>query len=149
MKKILYNRPDGGLSIIKPIISQDDPAGFTEQQALERALVKDVPSYAINVRVVDNLNFADKTFRNAWVDAGITDMPKARTIHRDNLRALRAPKFGPLDIEWMKYITTGDAVRAAFTEAKRQALRDALAFSGIDSAQTPEELKTAIPDCLK
>ena len=67
------------------------------------------------------------------------DMAKAREIHKTNIRAAREPKLAELDIEFQKALETG----ASTTDivAKKQALRDAPADSGIDAATTPDELK--------
>ena len=67
------------------------------------------------------------------------DMAKAREIHKTNIRSARAPKLAELDIEFQKALETG----ASTTDivAKKQALRDAPADSGIASASTADELK--------
>ena len=67
------------------------------------------------------------------------DMAKAREIHKTNIRAARTPKLAELDIEFQKALETG----ASTTDivAKKQALRDAPADSGIASASTADELK--------
>ena len=68
------------------------------------------------------------------------DMPKARDIHRDQIRLTRKDKLVELDIEFQKAQETGaDATNIV---AKKQALRDAPADSGIDSATTTDELKS-------
>lgn len=67
MQKIVYTRPDGGVSIITPIIMRNDPSGFTEEMALKRALGKDVPKNATNVHVVDADSIpTDRSSRDAW-----------------------------------------------------------------------------------
>ena len=67
------------------------------------------------------------------------DMAKAREIHKTNIREARTPKLAELDIEFQKALETG----ASTTDivAKKQALRDAPADSGIASASTADELK--------
>ena len=67
------------------------------------------------------------------------NMAKAREIHKTNIRQARAPKLAELDIEFQKALETG----ASTTDivAKKQALRDAPADSGIASASTADELK--------
>ena len=67
------------------------------------------------------------------------DMAKAREIHKTNIRIARTPKLAELDIEFQKALETG----ASTTDivAKKQALRDAPADSGIASASTADELK--------
>ena len=67
------------------------------------------------------------------------DMAKAREIHKTNIRTARTPKLAELDIEFQKALESG----ASTTDivAKKQALRDAPADSGIASASTADELK--------
>jgi len=92
---------------------------------------------------------ADRTFRGAWQFNGSAveiDMAKARDIHRDNLRAERAPKLAKLDVDYMKaleqgYVTTTIA-------AEKQALRDVTADARIEAAATPDALKALTLDSL-
>ena len=67
------------------------------------------------------------------------DMAKAREIHKDKIRAARAEKFKELDIEFQKALETG----ASTTDivAKKNALRDAPADSGIAAASDADALK--------
>ena len=67
------------------------------------------------------------------------DMAKAREIHKTNIRIAREPKLAELDIEFQKALETG----ASTTDivAKKQALRDAPADSGIAAASDADELK--------
>ena len=67
------------------------------------------------------------------------DMAKAREIHKNNIRRAREPKLAELDVEFQKALETG----ASTTDivAKKQALRDAPADSGITNATTTDELK--------
>ena len=67
------------------------------------------------------------------------DMTKAREIHKTNIRNARTPKFAELDIEFQKALETG----ASTTDivAKKQALRDAPADSGIAAASDTDALK--------
>ena len=67
------------------------------------------------------------------------DMAKAREIHKTNIRAARTPKLAELDVEFQKALETG----ASTTDivAKKQALRDAPADSGIAAASDADALK--------
>ena len=67
------------------------------------------------------------------------DMAKAREIHKDNIRIARTEKFKELDIEFQKALETGTSTTDIV--AKKQALRDAPADSGIDSASDADALK--------
>ena len=67
------------------------------------------------------------------------DMAKAREIHKKNIRIARLPKLQELEVEFQKAQETG----ASTTDivAKKQALRDAPADSGITSASDADALK--------
>ena len=67
------------------------------------------------------------------------DMAKAREIHKTNIRTARTPKLAELDIEFQKALETG----ASTTDivAKKQALRDAPADSGMAAASDTDALK--------
>ena len=151
MRKIIYTRPDGGLSVVGPVINTTPPEQITEAQAEQRAWAK-LPKDAINPRFVEESEVpTDRAFRNAWVDTGTVavDMPKAREIHKDNLRRQRAPLLVSLDVDYQRADERGDTAEKARVAAKKQALRDATADPSIAAAKTPEELKAAIPEALK
>ena len=67
------------------------------------------------------------------------DMAKAKELHKINIRDARTPKLAELDIEFQKALETG----ASTTDivAKKQALRDAPADSGIAAASDEAALK--------
>tara|TARA_A100001391_G_scaffold135808_1_gene94511 strand:- start:528 stop:788 length:261 start_codon:yes stop_codon:yes gene_type:complete len=67
------------------------------------------------------------------------DMAKAREIHKNKIRQARASKLAELDIEFQKALETGSSTTEIV--AKKQALRDAPADSGIAAASDAEALK--------
>ena len=84
----------------------------------------------------------DRTFRGAWQfngDVVEVDMSKARDIHKDNLRAERAPRLEALDVDYMKALEAGSG--AADIAAKKKTLRDIPTDSRIADASTPDALK--------
>ena len=68
------------------------------------------------------------------------DMAKAREIHKNNIRVAREGKFKELDVKFTKALETGAST--SDIAAKRQALRDAPADSGIADANDTDALKT-------
>ena len=68
-----------------------------------------------------------------------TDMAKAREVHKNNIREARKPKLAELDIEFQKALETSADTSAIV--AKKNALRDAPADSGIASASDEAALK--------
>lgn len=151
MQRIVYTNSEGGTSICTPVVSRDDPEGFSEDDALKRAY-KDIPPDATNVHVVEFVELPqDRYFRNAWSTDGkavSVDMDKARSIHKDRLRAMRAPKLAALDVDYDKADESGDATAKKAIAAKKQALRDVTKDAAIAAATTPDELKAAIPAVL-
>lgn len=152
MRKIVYTRPDGGISIVTPIInSYPVREEITEAEAEQRAWAK-LPADAIGPRFVDDGGIPlDRTFRNAWEDNGgvKVNMPKAREIHKDFLRGLRKPKLAALDVEYQIADESGNVALKSSISAKKQALRDVTDDPAIVAARNPAELKVVIPAILK
>lgn len=158
MKKIIYTRPDGGLSVVHPVINTVPvPEDITEQQALQRAIDKlpldELTGEVVAHQIVDESTIpTDRTFRNAWVAAAgavIHDMAKAREIQKNTLRTLRAPKLEALDVAYMRALEVGNTAAAAAIVVQKQVLRDVTADPAIASARTPEALAAVVPDVLK
>ena len=68
-----------------------------------------------------------------------TDMAKAREVHKNNIRLARTPKLAELDVEFQKALETSSSTTDIV--AKKQALRDAPAASGISTAASEADLK--------
>ena len=66
-------------------------------------------------------------------------MAVAKEIHKNNIRNARTPKLAELDIEFQKAQET--SADTSSIVAKKQALRDAPAASGITTASNITELK--------
>lgn len=116
-------------------------AHFFERNGLKEEDVTEIPD---NWTPPDG----DRAFRNAWVmNAGRVevDMPKAREVMREKMRAARVPLLDALDADYLRADETGDAATKATVTARKQALRDVTAIPAIDSARTPDELKAAWP----
>lgn len=74
----------------------------------------------------------------------IINMNKAKAIAHEARRAARAAEFEPHDAVIMRQIPGADAAAA---EAARQEIRDKYAAlqTQMDAAQTPEQLKSLMP----
>jgi len=84
----------------------------------------------------------DRTFRGAWQfngNAVEVDMAAALAIHKDNLRAERAPRLADLDVAYMKALEAGTG--ATEIAAQKQTLRNITNDARIAAASTPDELK--------
>lgn len=104
---------------------------------------------AIKFRLVHESEVpADRDFRDALVDDGKAlahDMERAREIHRERLRAERAPMLAKLDVDAIRAQTESrDEVALAGVIAEKQRLRDITADPRIEAATTIEELKAIV-----
>ena len=147
MRKIIFTRPDGGLSVVHPVINTIGEAdGFTEAQAEQRAWDK-LPVDAINPQFVEETEIpTDRTFRNAWkAGAGKVehDIPKTKLLAHDARRIARTQEFEPFDAVIMKQIPGADAA-AAEQSRKDIRVKYALIQEAIDQAQTTEQMKSAL-----
>lgn len=149
MKYFLLKNVDGGVQVMQ-MVPQEDGRYSTPDEEVAKwrpSKQKEVQSW----REIEPGHLPkDRSFRDAWSDGGKTvdvDMPKARGIHRDRLRALRAPKLAALDIEMTQAFNSKEKQIAI--DAKRQALRAVTDDHAIDAAETPEELLAVLPDALK
>lgn len=111
-----------------------------------------IPKNATNVHELSEdwvIPDIDRAYRDAWVTDGKTvsvDMAKAREVHKDKLRDLRAPLLAAADVEMLKAYK--DRALQDTIEAKRQQLRDVTTDPMIAAARTPNELRAAIPSVL-
>jgi len=76
------------------------------------------------------------------------NIEKARDIHRDNIRRIRALELAALDTAYMKALESGDTAKQEEVRQKKQVLRDLPSCSGICTATTCEELCNHWPDEL-
>ena len=84
----------------------------------------------------------DRTFRGAWEfngNAVEVDMAAALAIHKDNLRAERAPRLDQLDIDFMQALEAGTSTTQIATD--KQTLRDITDDARLAAATTPDALK--------
>jgi len=141
MSKIIFNY-EGTISIIHP--TPEALQIMTIEQIAEKDVPVGVSTYSI---VEDSVIPTDRTFRNSWVGVGIgttggiisEDMTKAKELHKAKIREARVDKFTALDIEYQRATETSADTSAIV--AKKQALRDAPAASGISTASNTTELK--------
>lgn len=80
MRKIIYERPDGGVSIVHPAFNIDETKGWTDADSEQRAFDK-LPADALNPRFIEAVEIPpDRTFRNAWKADLTVDFVKAKDI---------------------------------------------------------------------
>jgi len=136
--KIMISRTDGGVSIMTMVRDGADVA-----VQLEKWKGIHPGEYASHRVAEDHEVPADRTFRNAWTDAGgkiAHDMPKAKELRKNQLRAERAPLLEALDVEYLRAVEAKDQAKQAAIAAKKQSLRDITADPRITNAQTVTDL---------
>ena len=92
---------------------------------------------------------SDRTFRGAWQFNGSAvevDMDAAKVIHKDALRAARAPLLAALDVAYMRALEISGSTLSIATD--KQALRDVTSDARIAAATTPDALKALTLDAL-
>ena len=147
MSKIIYTQSNGVISIITPVPGAINP-NTGKEYTMQEIADKDVPAGISTYSIVDDSKVpTDRTFRGAWVgnSVGVStativeDMTKAKELHKNNIRLARSPKLTELDIEYQRATETSADTSAIV--AKKQALRDAPAASGITTAVNTTDLK--------
>lgn len=142
MTKIIYTRPDGGVSVVSPAPAFMAKFG-SEELALAALRAKVVPSDATDVIEVDEGSIpTDREFRDAWNHAGGVfgmDMPKARAIQEQRIdRAKRNVAHDIIEREILGENVAGD----------KAALQAINVKSAIDNAADIAALKAAWPPGL-
>lgn len=154
---VLITLEDGRVAVMTLILHDGRNSFPLDDARVDREIARDAGIKSMGSPVVtwrhtvpDNLP-TDRYFRDAWRDgSGVVsiDMTAAREVHKDKLRAQRAPKMAELDVAYMRALETADAAGAAAIALQKQALRDCTDDPAIAAATTPDELKAVIPDAL-
>lgn len=140
MRKIVYTRPDGGLSVVHPVRNTLGETLTIDAEIEQRAWDR-LPDDAINPQYVDADTIpTDRTFRNAWkAEAGnvAVDMGKAKDLTKDRLRNERKPLLEAQDVAFQRALETGASTAAIVSEKQR--LRDIT--KKVDALTSLDELK--------
>lgn len=78
----------------------------------------------------------------------IVNLDKARKIHCDHIRRVRAPLFESKDVAFMRAVESGDTAAQAAIAAEKQELRNLTSHPSISAATTVDELKASWPQIL-
>lgn len=128
MRKIVFTRADGGISIVHPVRNTHPILEQITDAQVERRAWDKLPEDAINPIFVDESTIpSDRTFRNAWTHDGKAfgvDMNKARDQTKSRLRSERAPLLAALDVAYLRADETGAAEEKNMISAEKQRLRD-------------------------
>ena len=139
MRKIIFTRTDGGISLVYPVRNTLGETLTTDAEIEQRAWDK-LPEDAINPQFVDETEIpTDRTFRNAWKDEGgiKVDMVKAKDLTKDRLRNERKPLLEAQDVAFQRALESGASTAAIVSEKQR--LRDIT--KQVDGITSLDELK--------
>jgi hypothetical protein len=139
MRKIIYSNADGSLAVVHPIRNTVGETLTTDAEIEQRAWDA-LPKDAINPQFVDESVIpTDRTFRNAWEDNGgiKVNMPKAKDLTNDRLRAERKPLLEAQDVAFQRALESGASTAEIVKEKQR--LRDIT--KQVDGITSPDELK--------
>jgi hypothetical protein len=126
--KIIYPT-ETGVAIIHP----------TGELSIEEVAAKDMPA-GVPYRIVNDDEVpSDRTFRNAWEDNGgiKVNMPKAKDLTKDRLRADRKPLLEAQDVAFQRALESGASTAEIVKEKQR--LRDVT--KQVDALTSLDELK--------
>ncbi len=126
---------------------------LTDAEYKQHILDRSIPEGAANVSEVKESDIpSDREYREAWARKGKKpihhDMVKARGVHVDKIRQVRAERFPDLDKQWMLAAARHDTKKADEVEAERQRLRDLpqTVLTAVNKCATINELKALAPD---
>lgn len=138
MKRILYTRPDGGMSIVTPVASAQLSAE-SDTDFMKRVQTESVPADALDIAVVLTASIpVDREFRDAWrhTAGNITvDIPKAHVVHEAHIHSAR--------VNHLKDLNEQEGLGKDVTVEKTQLRRMVVLVPA--SAQTPEAISRFWP----
>lgn len=145
MRKIIFTRLDGGVSVVHLVRNTIGETVTTDAEIEQRAWNK-LPEDAINPQFVEETAIpADRAFRAAWKHeaAGISvDIVMAKDLTKDRLRIERKPLLEAQDVAFQRALETGADTSEIVKEKQR--LRDITKQA--DSLVSLEELKALRSD---
>ena len=155
-KRIVYSRPDGGVSVVCPApayIAQLMAGGATEDEAITAVQAKDVPPDATNIEVMELASLpSNREFRNAWEKPGAgvptVAMSKARDIHAERMAHVQVAEIARLKVEERKERLNDNTAQAdahAATVIALEALDLNVLATQIAAAPNPTALAAVWP----
>lgn len=135
MSKIIYTRPDGGISIVYPV----------NGKSVEEVIARSIPSDAKNVQVVDDSVFpADRRLRDAWVANG-KDIVEDKYRAQEVVRKARDRALNLLDEKAFVEARKPDGDIAAI-DAKAKTLRDMPQREVFNTTKNPDTYKNMLDE---
>ena len=133
MKKIIYTRADGGISIVSPAPKKDLEkvlGPLTHKQYKKHVMERSIPA-GITCREIEGSDLpASRELRNAWVDKtpeSTIDIccEKAKDILLVKLRASRNEALAASDVDMTRALEDNDLAKVNAMRTRRSALRNA------------------------
>ena len=132
-KRIVFTRPDGGVSIVVPsdwfmtrADAEGKPVFASEVGALASVQAKCVPPGATDIKIVEIATLpTDREFRNAWQQTGgviSTNMAKARELHADKIAVAINSEVALLTVEQRRQKLRGNTAAANAAEADKASI---------------------------
>lgn len=158
-KRIVYTRPDGGVSVLIPAdvrVAELVAGGMSEAEAVAAIQAADLPAEALNAAVFETTDLpSTRTFRSAWLRIGagapFVSMVLARVIWAAYLAAAIQVRIVVLKAR-EKYWDLAGWPTIADYYATRWAALEALDLTAlaarIAAATTEYELANVVPDDL-
>ena len=150
-QRIVYTRPDGGVSVVYP--APEYVARFaTEAEALEAIQAKGVPTNAMNVHICDEFVIpASRRFRNCWRQVGGATPPSvsislARAQRMSEIRSERDKRLILSDAQMARAQDIGAPAEIAALKTYRQSLRDLPQTINLNSIQDVDNLAAYEPN---
>lgn len=131
MKKIIYTRPDGGVSIVSPAPKKDIErmlGSITDKEYEKLVLSKSIPEDAVNVRFIEDQDIPDdREFRDAWVDTEEGSQidiccARAKDVALNRMRGERNRLLAESDRDFMIKFERGEDLTDV--KKKKKSLRD-------------------------
>lgn len=131
MSKLLFKRPDGGVSIVIPAPKKDlikVLGPLTDEEYWNHVIERSIPA-GVEFRVIQDSDLpASREFRNAWVDSTPETKidiccEKAKHMAIEQLRQRRNEALAKTDIELTRAVEESQDLTPV--REKRNALRDA------------------------
>lgn len=131
-------RSDGGVSVMQIVdgtpeeaIAKWETGGRHTMVSWREVQLADIPP--------------NRKFRNAWAPGLTVDMPKARIIHMDRIRAARDRTLAQADTNLARAQDDNDGPEQARLRTLRRTLRDLPQNFDLSGATTPEALDALWP----
>lgn len=125
-KRIVYARPDGGVSVVCPAPAARKP-NESLAKFVARISAKVVPNDAVNIEIIEAADLpSNREFRNAWEKPGVgvtISFAKAQTIARRILTRLVRQEMALLDDRRVQAEIEDDTTLVGQIDARKTALQ--------------------------